>query len=221
MPVGEAEFDHLVATWVEGWALARGTARPVLVSGGLRVDVGWPEQAARYVFPRLSKAVERRADSITDPWIFMKVCAPLDKVKAVLPSRWVVQPLSYFMACFEPMVGSPELPSSYTVQIADGAKLISVKILTEAGDLAANGSAALVNDCAIYDRIETDEAHRRRGLGGVVMRTLEGRASTHVARKGLLVATEAGRALYERLGWSVVSPYVSAVIPGVANTASW
>jgi hypothetical protein len=53
------------------------------------------------------------------------------------------------------------------------------------------------------------------------MRTLEGRASTHVARKGLLVATEAGRALYERLGWSVVSPYVSAVIPGVANTASW
>ena len=118
------------------------------------------------------------------------------------------------------MAATPELPDGYVLEIARKAKLIFVKILTEAGDLAANGSAALAGGYAIYDRIETDEAHRRRGLGGVVMRTLEGLASAQGVRGGLLVATEDGRALYERLGWRLLSPYTSVVIPGVANTAN-
>lgn len=216
MPSGEsdAEHDALVETWVEGWTVARGTSRPVPVLGGFRVDVGWPQQASRYVFPRLSAAVEQRAAEINDPWVFLKVCAPPDRVRTVLPERWIIQSSSYFMTCVAPMSGATQAPDGYKLEVVEGPALISVKILTRAGDLAANGHAALVNGHAIYDRIETNEAHRRRGLGRVVMKALESLASARGVHKGVLVATEDGRALYEQLGWRLNSPYTSAVIPG-------
>ena len=47
----------------------------------------------------------------------------------------------------------------------------------------------------------TAEAHRRRGLGAFVMRTLADRALEQGAVLGVLGATDAGRALYETLGW--------------------
>ncbi|MDC7340105.1 GNAT family N-acetyltransferase [Streptomyces lydicus] len=51
------------------------------------------------------------------------------------------------------------------------------------------------------DRVRTDEAHRRRGLGDFVMRTLVDSAVADGAVLGVLGATAAGRALYETLGW--------------------
>lgn len=42
---------HIVATWVKGWTLARETAPPRPYRDGFWVDVGWPQQKARYVFP--------------------------------------------------------------------------------------------------------------------------------------------------------------------------
>jgi predicted GNAT family acetyltransferase len=49
--------------------------------------------------------------------------------------------------------------------------------------------------------VVTEEAHRRRGLGGLVMRTLADRALEEGAALGVLGAIDAGRALYETLGW--------------------
>ncbi|PZR86805.1 MAG: hypothetical protein DI537_27805 [Stutzerimonas stutzeri] len=43
----------IVATWIKGWTLARETTPPTPYRGGFRVDVGWPEQKARYVFPAI------------------------------------------------------------------------------------------------------------------------------------------------------------------------
>lgn len=60
----------VVATWIKGWTLARETPLPVEDHGGFRVDVGWPQQRARYVFPRISPAMRELAATIAEPWVF-------------------------------------------------------------------------------------------------------------------------------------------------------
>jgi predicted GNAT family acetyltransferase len=64
----------------------------------------------------------------------------------------------------------------------------------------------------VFDQIITEEAHRRLGLGTVVMLNLDAVAEQAGATNRLLVATAAGRALYERLGWTVLAPWSTAVL---------
>lgn len=63
--------QQIVAAWIKGWILARETAPPVPYKDGFRVDVGWPQQAARYVFASMSPAISELARTIADPWIFL------------------------------------------------------------------------------------------------------------------------------------------------------
>ncbi|MDO3701713.1 GNAT family N-acetyltransferase [Micromonospora sp. C28SCA-DRY-2] len=58
-----------------------------------------------------------------------------------------------------------------------------------------------------------DLAHRRRGLGSVVMAALHRHAARRGARTGILVATDEGRALYQRLGWVVHTEVSGAFRP--------
>ena len=64
----------------------------------------------------------------------------------------------------------------------------------------------------IYDRIETAQDHRRKGLGAAVMIALAS-ARKSLATPQLLVATEDGRGLYANLGWTVLAPFAAATIP--------
>src|SRR3546814_5025922 len=82
---------EIVAIWIKGWTTARETAPPVPDHGGFRVDVGWPQQKARYVFAALSPAIGELARAINEPWIFLKACAPPDAMQAMLPSQWIIQ----------------------------------------------------------------------------------------------------------------------------------
>jgi GNAT superfamily N-acetyltransferase len=77
----------------------------------------------------------------------------------------------------------------------------------------ARGRIALLDQTALFDQIAADESHRRKGLGRAVMQALAGAALARGASQGLLSATDMGRSLYEAIGWSVHSPYTSAVIP--------
>jgi len=81
--------------------------------------------------------------------------------------------------------------------------------LTIGDEEAARGRAVVVDGVAIYDHIVVEPAHRRRGLGRRVMLALQAATGT---TQGLLVATRDGRALYETLGWRLVSSYTTAVI---------
>jgi GNAT superfamily N-acetyltransferase len=85
-------------------------------------------------------------------------------------------------------------------------------ILTAEGELAASGHAAESHGVFIYDRIVVEPEHRRRGLGKALMAALSGRRQSLTA-KPVLVATEAGRALYSTLGWALHAPYTTAFIP--------
>jgi len=66
-------------------------------------------------------------------------------------------------------------------------------------------------DVFIYDRIETAQDHRRKGLGVAVMIAL-GTARKSLVSPQLLVATGDGRKLYANLGWTVLAPFAAATI---------
>jgi GNAT superfamily N-acetyltransferase len=96
------------------------------------------------------------------------------------------------------------------VETEHGAQL--VRITDPAGETAAIGRVAVHGATAVFDRIETMEAHRRKGLGTVLMHALDALAVRAGASERLLVATEAGRALYASLGWQVLAPYSTAAL---------
>ncbi len=205
----------VVATWIKGWALARGVTAPVAIPDGFRVHVGWPEQKERYVFPGMTAAFTNLGNTITEPWIFLKVCAPPDRVRAALPAHWEIQSPGYLMMKTG-LVPEGEVPLArgYHLKTALQLPVPVVHIVTDSGDIAASGRIALADDAAIYDRIVTAPAHRRRGLATIVMKRLTAIACSHGITTGTLVATGEGRALYETLGWKLLAPYTSAVIPG-------
>ncbi len=206
---------HIVEIWVTGWAIAREVTPPVKDQGAFRVDVGWPDQQARYVFPGITDSFQHLADTIHEPWVFLKVCTPPAVVSPYLPSRWEIQAPGFMMMCTIPMRAvKTDLSDAYRLDLITDMPVPVARVLTAAGEIAAMGRIALVEDYIIYDRIETHPDHRRRGLGSIVMKALESIGAVHGKKKGILVATTAGRALYESLGWQLYSQYTSIVIPG-------
>jgi hypothetical protein len=208
----------LVELWVKGWALTRGVPPPVRDGEALRVEVGLPDQRRRYVYARWSDEVTQRAREINAPGCFLKVCAPAEVVRAGVPPRWELRPPGFMMLCAGPMTGNAQLPSGYTLGLSGGAPVTLARITTAAGEEVARGRMVCVGGHAIYDRISTEPGHRRRGLGRALLMALEAAARAQGSRRGMLVATPDGRALYETLGWSLHSLYTTAVIPGPLET---
>jgi len=206
----------VVAAWVTGWTLSRGTPPPVPFDGGLRVDVGLPVQRARYVLPRFEpKRLHGLAASLSLPWTFLKVCAPPDIVAQALPEGWAVQaPVFMMTASLTRRDGSTEPPRGYAVHLSHDGAVISATLRDSLGELAASGCMALTESHAVFDRIETDAAHRRRGLGSVVMTVLSQEAAARGVDAAVLVATQDGHGLYSALGWDLHSPVTSCVVPG-------
>jgi GNAT superfamily N-acetyltransferase len=208
---------HIVASWATGWAVAREVSSPVPDGGALRIEVGLPDHVRRYIFDAPTPAVRQLANTITEPYIFLKVCAPPDIVSALLPPGWIIQPQAFMMTCFGAMAPvNTLLHEGYVLDIREDISVPIVRILTTTGEVAAIGRIAFVGDYGIYDRIETHESHRRRKLGSIIMKTLEAVAAARGIHKGLLVATREGRSLYETLGWQLHSLYTTAEIPGPA-----
>lgn len=215
MPQRSSVDPILLRAWVQGWSLARSVAAPTAYGEGYRVDVGWPEQKVRYVFPALSEALIELGRSIQEPWQYLKVCASQEELKRVLSLCWVLQPPRYFMM----RVGKAKpqrkgLPKNYIAVAVWEEAVFVVRISAPNGDIAAIGRMVFTEGCAVYDRIETHPSHRRLGLASIVMQTLQNTAMMQGVNENLLVATEEGKVLYQSLGWKVLSPYASAVIPG-------
>ena len=205
----------LVEAWANGWALSRDVGAPIRVAGGHRLVVGEPGHAERYVFPALDAAIlSTMAARITAPGIFLKAfCAP-EALLAAVDARWSLQPSGDLMAIELIAVPPPvALAAGYVQNLrAEGAVLV-VEIHDVDGGLAASGRAALTGRFAVFDKIVTDPAHQRRGLGRVVMGVLGERARALGAGQGVLVATPEGRALYEVLGWRFDGRMETVVIP--------
>jgi GNAT superfamily N-acetyltransferase len=225
-PLAVHRVDPLIVeAWVTGWALSRRTPAPTVLPIGFRVDVGLPQQNARYVLPEFRpEVVTDLASRIHTPWTFIKVCAEPRTVAEVLPPTWTVQAPVFMMTAAladnEGSRGEQVPPKGYAVRVFDEGPIIRAQLKDAAGDIAASGQCALFGESCIFDQIITHESHRRRGLGSAIMTLLSGEAVTRGKRQGVLVATADGLALYSAMGWTVHSPVTSAVIIAAEESAA-
>jgi len=205
--------QSLVAKWVRGWALSRGKPAPETIDGGWRVQVNEPDQIERYVLPRSGENVRRLTASMAPALTPIKICATPDDVAPLLAPPWKVDRTS-------PMMTKPALAGSeaivadgYSLAVTGAGEVLIAFAVADGGDIAAGGRAALIEDVAVVDQIWTHEAHRRRKLASAIVRTLENAVLARGAQRGMLVATDAGCALYQTLGWQVYAPYTTALVP--------
>ncbi|MEV6105892.1 GNAT family N-acetyltransferase [Streptomyces sp. NPDC051940] len=226
----------LITAWVHGWSVSRGAAEPQPHDWGFTIDVGLLDQVTRHVIASPTEDVVRKlAESSAARGMWLKVFVDEETVRPWLTPGWEFAPPGYLMhtALTEPAKPTkPTQPTSQTqpttpTTIPDGFRLrtwtrggVTQALLTAPdGSLAARGQVAPTGPTAVFDRIETSPAHRRRGFGSLVMDTLGAAARNAGAQTGVLGATVAGRGLYESLGWHVQAPLTSIRFAGAAEPA--
>ncbi|GIG70916.1 GNAT family N-acetyltransferase [Phytomonospora endophytica] len=197
-------LPELVEAWVSGWALSRATPAPIAIPGGVRVEVGDVGHRVRHVFHTYDR--ERLAAVPAGPGAWIKTAGELPPMPG-----WTHGPPGHLMS-IELKREKTEPPPGYTLRIVDGPVLRSV-IEAADGTTAAHAHIAVETGSAVIDRVETDPAHRRRGLGRVAVGALTTRASELGARTGVLVATDVGRDLYTAMGWTWRSHLPSVLVP--------
>lgn len=202
----------LVFAWQAAHSIARGSSPPVDDRGGFRVDTLSEKEVKRWVFPQLCDGLRAIAHEIKAPRHYLKLCGSDEELRSVLPARWEVQPANYFMTTAAAIPDTKLLPDGYRMELQQAGPVTRASVIAPAGEVAANGCAAETAEVFIYDRIETAQDHRRKGLGIAVMAALAA-AKRSPASLPLLVATEDGRHLYATLGWTVLAPLAAATIP--------
>ncbi|MEV6965155.1 GNAT family N-acetyltransferase [Hamadaea sp. NPDC051192] len=207
--------------WAEGWAVSRGTPRPVDEPWGLRIEVGQPTQLVRHVLlggdTEADAAVVRRLiGTITEPTTCIKGFLSPSEMEPWFPAGW--EPLDpCFLMAVDLRPSRVQAPEGYAVTAETAGGLTHVRVHSATGDLAAAGQLGVTGTAGVFDQIVTEPAHQRRGLGTVVMGTLTSAAVENGAATGILGATVQGRALYAALGWKVLAPLTGFVYKPVAS----
>jgi len=197
---------------------SRDLAPPTEDDGVLRTVVGDPgRDVERLVLGadghprRLDRAASASWDD-RDPWITVSTRDPgrtADRLvehglATALGPEWLMR-----VALADQL--RAELPVGHTVAVRrDTPRARQLQVLTATGSLAASGQVGLAGDVAVPDRISTERAHRKRGLGAATMTLLADAALARGITEGVLVASDQGRRLYARLGWQVVGAVVVA-----------
>ncbi|MGO2540803.1 MAG: GNAT family N-acetyltransferase [Specibacter sp.] len=116
----------------------------------------------------------------------------------------------------DPFLGDPEL--ALVVKDIGGKRSASAcqarfsVAIVRGETVMASGKVGIYGDHAIFDGLKTHPAHRRRGFGMLMMKTLTARALDYPVTTGLLVASTSGQRLYSKLGWAGLSP-VTILVP--------
>jgi len=204
----------IIEKWLKAWCLSRKLPLPVNYKSGFKVNVGFEQQKCRYVFSELNEDFIQLAKEINEPWIYLKVCDFPKKIEKNISDIWEIQPQGYMMHCHHPMkIPKTQLNENYKLEFESYNSTSVIKIVTKNNELVAcEGRVVIIDDLAIYDRIITDNNHRRQGLATFLMKELENIALANGIFKNFLVATEEGKLLYENLGWELYSLYTSIVI---------
>ncbi|MEE6257526.1 GNAT family N-acetyltransferase [Plantactinospora sonchi] len=204
---------ELVMAWGQGWTVCRATPDPVAVPGGFRIEVGRPGHRERTVLHTYDDDSLRRFGRTSDrPGTWLKVMGSPEVLRSALPDGWTTTAVNHLMTVpFEATSVAP--PAPYDLRVRTDGPMVLVTVSTPDGTPAAYGRLAPAGEFGIVDQVGTADAHRRRGLGSVVMRALGVEATRRGLRTGILVATEDGRALYHALGWTVRSEVAAAFRP--------
>lgn len=191
----------LVDRWVTGWSTSRQMPRRRDGDGWL-VDVAAETRSQERIAVVSSLAeIRRLVAATTAPDVWLTLVGELDA-----SARGAVAGLDA-VTTDECMMTAPIRPGAVPAQVAidhDGS--VAHARIDVDGKPAARGQVAVGAGDAVFDRIETFPAFRRRGLGRLIMTGLTAWAAGHDATTGLLMASDSGRRLYETLGWSAVAP---------------
>lgn len=184
---------------------------PVPEHGGFRVETGSAAEVRRWVFPLAGEGLRDLAHTIHHPRNLLKACAFAAEVSAIVSAHWRVEPTGWVMLHPRDPDDEPIVPPGFDLVTAHSPASCTAILNTDDGRLAASGHAAEADPVFIYDRIIVEPEFQRRGLGTTLMAALSG--FRPAGAQPMLIATDAGRALYETLGWTTISPYTTAQIP--------
>ncbi|GAA1368464.1 GNAT family N-acetyltransferase [Catellatospora chokoriensis] len=202
------EVTEVLRGWAKGLAAVRRNSVPVETAWGLRIDEVRPKTRARcLVFRDDLDAVRSAADDAPAPHGVVIVVAAEDAAAALLGPAWQSTPPEPIMTTALRQMPS-SVPAGYDLSTTLDAGVVNVRVHSE-GEVVAAGFTAVVDGIAVVDRVGTDPAHQRRGLGTAVMNALTVAAMDQGAVSAVLHGTEEGRALYEGLGWQLHSKITS------------
>ncbi len=197
------DVTDVLRSWAKGLAAVRRNSVPVETAWGLRIDEVRPKTRSRcLVFRDDLAAVRSAAKEAAAPHGVIIVAAAEDAAAALLGPDWQSTPPEPLMTTTLRQT-APSVPAGYDLSTTTDAGVTNVRIQSKTGEVAAAGYTAVVDGVAVVDRVATDPAHQRRGLGTAVMNALAVAAMDQGAVTAVLHGTEEGRALYERLGWQV------------------
>lgn len=200
-----------IGNWVRGWSMSRRTVAPVEIPGGFYIDVGTATETGRFVLSVRDDAgrIREVAARVSTPNIWIKLPGIGSELAPLLGQGWKLgQELSLMGRSLE-YLPPTAIPAGYSLEVVDEGNALEARVVTVDGVLAARGRVGL-SRVAVPDQIVTEVAHRRRGLGNIVMRTLSNAALDRRRTDAILVASGQGRALYETLGWRVIAPFAEA-----------
>ncbi|QMU80332.1 GNAT family N-acetyltransferase [Streptacidiphilus sp. PB12-B1b] len=207
-----AAIGDLVRMWIDGWTVSRGASDPGDQPWGWTIDVGQEQHVSRHVLPEPTETeVRKLVASTSAPGTWLKLFAEVETVRHWLGPGWQVTDPGYLMTV--PLTAShPQPPAGYTCTSWTRGGVTRVLVRTADGHFAARGQIAPTGATAVADQISTAPGHQRRGLGSLVVRTLQDAALRAGAQTGVLVASPDGRALYSSLGWTTRSTMTSAYL---------
>ncbi|OKJ15671.1 GNAT family N-acetyltransferase [Kitasatospora sp. CB01950] len=206
----------LVRAWISGWTVSRGAADPQPEPWGWTIDVGQYRHPWRHVLPAPVEAdVRTLTEGTTVPWTWLKLFGVDEHALPWIGPGWHIDVPGHLMTCrLRPE--TPAVPAGYRITTWSRGGVIRALVRTVDGEYAARGQIGVgpgigrgEDPVAVVDQVETAPEHRRRGLGSLLMRTLQSEAHAEGARTGLLVGTTQGRALYATLGWQWHAPMLS------------
>ena len=90
---------ELATAWVGGWVVSRGTSAPRRTPWGLRIDVGQPRDAARYVMLEAREPLVRDlVGRASTPALWLKTFVDPEKVEPWLSPDWTRDAPGWLMA---------------------------------------------------------------------------------------------------------------------------
>ncbi|MFJ8965216.1 GNAT family N-acetyltransferase [Lentzea sp. NPDC102401] len=204
------ELGAFVDRWIAGWARAQ-EVEPHDLLDNWHVWADLPGREEERILAGDANVMQHAEDvelQSVPTWLTVATDSPDEVTRVVEQAGLVARTPETFMRRGLFDHPAPKPPDGYSVRVTPG-DVIEV-VVTFDGEEAASGLIAVVGEDAVPHRIETKPAHRRRGLGSVVMGALVQEAVKAGASDGLLFATEEGLHLYRKLGWDTISDVVIA-----------
>lgn len=209
-------LTDLVRRWEKGWSVSRGWAAPRDTGDALHLLQHRPGRHREIIALRpddvtgLRALADEAVAAEEATWLTVPTTRP-DEVEEVLRHAGLHLKTAREWLMTRSLADHPRrtVPAHYRIATSE-AEVVVADVRYESDEQAASGQVAVTDRDAVFDRIETASAHRRRGLGSLVMATLAEEAVARGAHHGILLAGVAGQALYASLGWDTRAAVVIA-----------